>query len=273
MSAAAEMNSHWFLKLLSYPRSIIVLLFIPIWTLFTALTIIILGFIPGGAQFGDFCASVWGTVLVKISGLEVEVRGRENLPQSGGLVLFNHTSNFDIFLMMCFLAERKLKFGAKAELFKVPFLARAMATVGALPIERKDREKVLALYKVAESRMQNGETFALAPEGTRQKDFNLGSFRNGPFLFAVGAQGPIIPLVIAGALPIMPPGAPKVNWGVWKRKVIMEILPVVETKNLSEESVKQVRDQVRSQMLGKYDELKSELGYPVQNDGSDKIQS
>ncbi|MEZ4873562.1 MAG: hypothetical protein R2827_15240 [Bdellovibrionales bacterium] len=56
----------------------------------------------------------------------------------------------------------------------------------------------------------------------------------------MGAQGPLIPLVIAGALPIMPPGSPFINLGVWKRKVILEILPSVPTSGKTEEDVEEL---------------------------------
>ncbi len=256
---------HPLLRLLSYPRSVLIGLFIPVWTLVCALLLIVFSFIPGTRPLLNFIASnVWSRTFLKISGLDIEVRGRENFPDQGGLFLFNHTSNFDIFILFGTFPEKAIKFGAKGELFKIPILSMAMRRLGILPIERKNRKKVLQVYKSAEQRMKAGENFALAPEGTRMKDYALGSFRNGPFLFAVGAQSPIIPVVIAGALPIMPPRSILVNPGVWKRKVIIQILPYVNTKGYTEDNVRQVRDQVREVMLEKYTALKNELGLPQQ---------
>ncbi|MEZ4873561.1 MAG: 1-acyl-sn-glycerol-3-phosphate acyltransferase [Bdellovibrionales bacterium] len=122
MGGNSKHKSNIFLKALTYPRALIVLLFIPFWTALHATIILVSSLFLGRSNFYDYLAHIWGRTLVLLSGLEVEIRGRDHLPKSGGLMLFNHTSNFDIFLMMGYFGDRRIKFGAKAELFKVPLL-------------------------------------------------------------------------------------------------------------------------------------------------------
>src|SRR5262249_3071730 len=147
----------------------------------------------------DFvCIQMWAKPLLWVSGVKLEIRGRENVAQGGKgfLILFNHSSNYDIPVLFCF--PRSFRFGAKVELFKIPFFGRAMKMCGVLPIDRGNREKVMQVYENAISRVEKGECFALAPEGTRQNQPRIGSFKRGPFEFALNAKMDVVPVVIAG---------------------------------------------------------------------------
>ncbi len=68
-----------------------------------------------------------------------------------------------------------------------------MELCGVLPIDRGNRNKVMKVYENAIARVNRGEAFALAPEGTRQKQVELGRFKRGPFEFAINAQMDIVP--------------------------------------------------------------------------------
>ena len=88
----------------------------------------------------------WGQSACWLFGVQVEVTGKERWKRdSGGVVLFNHTSFFDIFAMAGYLPD--MRFGAKIELFKIPVFGAAMKRVGILPIDRERREKVFAIYQ------------------------------------------------------------------------------------------------------------------------------
>lgn len=202
----------------------------------------------------------WAHLVMRLSGVEVEVRGAANVPtgKTGFLVLFNHTSHVDIITLYGYM-PRAVRFGAKIELFKVPFFGRAMLAMGALPIDRRLREKVLQLYQAAIPRVAEGDAFALAPEGTRQPEERLGKFKFGPFLFAIQAQMNIVPVVIAGAYDVLPKNSLWFNVGKWKRKVIMEILKPVATRGLSEADIDQLQAAIHQDMNQTLDRLKREL--------------
>lgn len=202
----------------------------------------------------------WAHVVMTLSGVEVEVRGANHVPngKTGFLVLFNHTSHVDIITLYGYM-PRAVRFGAKIELFKVPFFGRAMLAMGALPIDRRLREKVLQLYQAAIPRVAAGDAFALAPEGTRQSEQRLGKFKYGPFLFAIQAQMNILPVVIAGAYDVLPKNSLWFNVGRWKRKVIMEILRPVSTRGLSEADIDRLQASIHEDMHQTLERLKLEL--------------
>jgi 1-acyl-sn-glycerol-3-phosphate acyltransferase len=154
---------------------------------------------------------------------------------------------------------RSFRFGAKIELFKIPFFGKAMELCGVLPIDRSNRNKVMQVYENAIARVKKGEAFALAPEGTRQKEATLGRFKRGPFEFAINAQMDIVPVVLAGAYDVLPKDGVLINVGRWRRKVIVQILPRVSTKGLTIEQVDGLLENVRSQMDPIYIQLNEEL--------------
>lgn len=237
------------LKCLSYPRSIVGALLIVLWTLICSVFVIIVIVATGRKEKSAYLVSkIWAKALLIFHGVEVELRGRENLPSTGCLYLFNHTSHFDI-LAIFSASPRFCYFGAKSELFAIPVFGSAIRKAGALPIERKNREKVMQVYRDAEQRVQQGDVFALAPEGTRREGRGtLGEFKSGPFFFAVNAQMPLVPLVLIGCENVLPKHALLANWGVWRQKVIMEILPPIYPQGRDEAQVPLLKEKSREAM-------------------------
>ncbi|MBX7231838.1 MAG: 1-acyl-sn-glycerol-3-phosphate acyltransferase [Bdellovibrionales bacterium] len=249
-------------RILSFPRSLLVTIWFYFHTLCCALLVIFLSPFYLPQRLADFIIKVlWASPVLFFAGIEVEVRGSELWPQNSGcLIIFNHSSWMDIIILSAKL-PRVPRFGAKIELFSIPFFGTAMRKVGVLPIERKNRRNVLNIYREAEKRAANGECFALAPEGTRQTQLALGRFKRGPFLFAVHAQMPLLALVLAGARDTMP----KSSWllnnsGFWKKKVLVEILPPISTLGKSERDLEDIQTKAINLMGEKITQLNRELG-------------
>ncbi len=177
----------------------------------------------------------WGKTLLALFNIRCHVQGAEKIPDQGVLFLFNHTSHFDILIIHA-VTPRICRFGAKVELFKIPLFAQAMRAAGALPIARGNRAEVFKVYHEAETRFANGESFILAPEGTRQTVPDIGPFKTGPFVFAVNAKVPIVPIVVVGAIDIMHKKSLLINWGVWRKVIEVRYLdPIVPASwNLDE---------------------------------------
>lgn len=196
---------------------------------------------------------VWSRWPLWLSGVTVDVRGLENVPRegdgrkAGGVVVFNHQSYADIFALYGYFPD-SVRFGAKIELFKIPVFGSAMRAAGVLPIDRKNRDKVLKIYEAAVPRLQAGEYLALAPEGTRQKEKKLGKFKTGPFIFAIQSQMPLYPVVLEGAIDVMPRSSIMFNPYSWRRKIVMQILPPVSTIGLEDKDIHMLQAKVFEQM-------------------------
>lgn len=216
------------LNLLSYPRSILMTLIYPVFLLITSGIGVVLNLLFNSRHIDNRVIKTWCRLTCWMFGVEVAVKGEENLKtQAGCLLLFNHTSFFDIFALHSYVSN--LRFGAKIELFSIPIFGVAMRRTGVLPIARTKIEEVIKVYQDAEVRVRNGEKFALAPEGTRQDRETLGPFKSGPFIFAINSKAPVVPVIIRGASEVLDNHSLVPNLGRWKRTIRVEFLPAVDS--------------------------------------------
>lgn len=249
------------LNWLSYPRSYVMSLVIGLHTLLISSIVLCAALITRSRVVCNWLISnLWARPVLWMAGVKVEIRGFENLPKGpkGYLVLFNHTSLADIPILQGRF-PKTLNFGAKIELFRIPVFGPAMASAGTLKIDRGDRKGVMKIYQEAIARVNQGDAFALAPEGTRQMEPVLGRFKRGPFEFAVNAQMNLLPVLIAGALDVLPKDTIWFNRGRWHRKVILQILPAIPTENLDATHLAELQNRVRASMETKYAQLNAEL--------------
>jgi len=249
------------LDLISYPRAVFVLIFGFVSTGFLSVFIPVMAWLSGSKKLVDWLIEdVWSLPLVVLAGVRVEVRGAELVNQSkkGCLILFNHSSLWDIPVLFKGF-PRPFRFGAKVELFKIPVFGWAMRMCGTLPIDRRNRNKVMKVYQEAITRIENGECFALAPEGTRQDGAQLGKFKRGPFEFAINAEADIVPVIIAGALKVLPKHSAWINVGRFRRRVIVQILPPVNAREYTMETVEALQDRVRAEMEPAFIQLNQEI--------------
>ena len=133
-------------------------------------------------------------------GMNVVLEGWKNRMAYEGPVVYlcNHMSTVETILMPPTL----LTFGpfnivAKASLAHIPFLVRAAAHMGMVPIGRKSpREDLVNMLKVGTERIAAGNSFLIFPQGTRQKVFSRKVFSSIGAKLAERAGCPIIPIVV-----------------------------------------------------------------------------
>jgi 1-acyl-sn-glycerol-3-phosphate acyltransferase len=247
------------LKILSYPRALIMATLYPFFLGAISAFCVLVNVIFNRREYDDYVVASWGRISLWMFGVKVKMEGLENIPRGGGVFLFNHSSIFDIFALAGYIPS--LRFGAKVELFKIPFFGWAMRRIGILPIARQNKEEVFRVYKATEDRLRAGERIALAPEGTRQPtEEKLGRFKAGPFVFAINAQVPVIPVVIKNASYILNKGAFLPNLGTWEKDITVRILPAIETKNLKVDDRPTLQNKVMECMSPYFTTLQEEFG-------------
>ncbi|MCX5869640.1 MAG: lysophospholipid acyltransferase family protein [Deltaproteobacteria bacterium] len=148
----------------------------------------------------------WARLFCLIAGVRVTIEGADKLqPQTGYIYCANHLSQFDIFSFQGYF-PLSFRWLAKEELFKVPFLGRAMTNAGAIAINRShSREAVKSLQQAAE-RIKAGTSILIFPEGTRSPDGTLQPFKGGAMLLAIKAGAPIVPVAFVGSYAVLPKG-------------------------------------------------------------------
>lgn len=207
-----------------------------------------------GKDFPEWVVMGWTKLCVQAARIKLHVSGKENIPEAGNLFVINHTSLFDIPVAHQSISKR-VRFGAKIELFKIPLFSWAMRKSGILPIARTQLAQVIQVYEQASLRIKSGESFVLAPEGTRQKtDTALGNFKTGPFVLAIKAQCLITPVVVYGTSKVLSKGKVTID-GSHEHHVLVRILPSVPTKGLSLSDRDELKDQVFSMMSKNFMEM------------------
>lgn len=126
-----------------------------------------------------------------------EVRGREHVPRTGGLIVAsNHVSYFDPPLVGT-AAVRELHFLAKEELFRPPVFGSLIRFFNSIPIRRGVAD-LSGLAKAIEV-LRSGKALIMFPEGTRSRDGQLRPARPGIGMLAVGTDALIVPCYISGS--------------------------------------------------------------------------
>lgn len=193
----------------------------------------------------------WSSKGLKICGIKLILTGKHNLPTVGSVLLFNHSSLLDILAIYASVgpcASGPIYFGGKKELFKIPVFGFVMRKMRMLPIQRNNIRKTQAVYKNAVSRLHAGDHFCLSPEGGRATTSQIKKFKSGPFVFALQAQAPLVPLVISGMSGILPKQNLFLNLtGPCTLKI--SILPAISTKSKTLDDRHELKDQIQKQFL------------------------
>jgi len=215
-------------------------------TLIMCIPIIILPF-KKLKPFWYYYVRIWAQCLCWAMGMKLIVKGLENLPKGTGVYVFNHLSLVDSLVIFA-TVPRRVYFGAKIELFKIPVLGTAIKNLDFLPVSRSNTPASIRFLNNARTRLIAGDSFVLSPEGTRQSNGEIGTFKNGPFFLAINAKVPIIPVVLNNTEKIMPNKTVWINPGVWTRKISVHILKPVESSQFDFRDRHLMRNLVRFKM-------------------------
>jgi 1-acyl-sn-glycerol-3-phosphate acyltransferase len=184
----------------------------------------------------------WSRELLRDAGVELHVRGTENVPPGEPFVVMsNHRSYYDIPTVFCAVPGR-LRMVAKKELFRVPIFGRAMLAAGFVKIDRDKRERAIESLRASERLLADGTRVWIAPEGTRSPDGQLGPFKAGGFHMALEAKVRILPLALRGTENVMHADSVVVTKGA---KVMVDILPPIDAPSFGRERRKALMAEVR----------------------------
>ena len=125
--------------------------------------------------------------------IEVEVIGRENLPNEPCVIVSNHQGQWETFSMQYLF--HPLCTLLKKELLYIPFWGWAMKMLNPIAINRdKPKEAILQTLEEGSNRLKEGMYVLLFPEGTRVKAGRVGNYARSSFELAKRNKVKILPL-------------------------------------------------------------------------------
>lgn len=125
----------------------------------------------------------------------LEVRGVENVPKEGGVIVAaNHSSYLDPPVIGVAL-RRQATYMAREGLFKIPLL-RTFVAAFSFPVKRgRPRPSTI---KEAVHRLKRGELIVMFPEGGRSENGKILDPKRGVGLIATISGVPVVPALIRG---------------------------------------------------------------------------
>lgn len=191
-------------------------------------------------------------ITLFLSGCKKHVAGMENIPKDTPVMFAaNHRSFYDILLAYATLASAHIQtaFISKIEIKKFPVIAQWMYFLNCLFMNRGDMKQNMGVILNAISLIKDGYSIYIAPEGTRNTEDTLLSFKEGSMKIATKTKAPIIPVCIRNTENILEAHSPWIRSG----HVYIEYGKPVYPDELGKEEKKYIGAYVRNIIQEMYD--------------------
>lgn len=187
--------------------------------------------------------NVWGSIYTWINPVwSVRIRGRELIDGSPCVMVSNHLSLVDIFVMHRLF--RHFKWVSKLEVFKLPVIGWNMRLNGYVPLRRGNRDSVLEMFARCRAALATGSPIMMFPEGTRSRTGQLKPFKPGAFELAKEASVPLQPIVVQGTFHAMP----ATGLLVGPARMRVTVLPKIPLDRVEALSVEELSDLARGRI-------------------------
>jgi len=130
----------------------------------------------------------------------VKVRGLENIPEEGPVLLVcNHVSFLDPLVIMAGV-RRPVRFVMYYKIFNIPVLSFIFRTAKAIPIagRNEDIELMNKAFDAVDQALADGEVVCIFPEGAITRDGAIAPFRPGVETILARRPVPVVPLALRG---------------------------------------------------------------------------
>ena len=148
------------------------------------------------------CGRMATRALAVLTATPLQVRGLEHLPQGPCILVANHASYLDVYVLMAAI-PRHFHYVAKRELLDNRWIAKALQRIGTLFVERFDLQRSAEAGQEMVEAARSGKALAFFPEGTFKRMPGLLPFRMGAFVAAAQAGVPLVPVTIRGTRSIL----------------------------------------------------------------------
>lgn len=157
-----------------------------------------------GLKFLHWTSCIWGSILTWVNPLwKVRISGRDKIKADRTYILIsNHQSMLDILVL--YRLFKRFKWVSKAELFKIPIIGWNMSLNRYISVDRGTKSGHMRMMRKCEENLKQGNSIMIFPEGTRSRDGNIHTFKEGAFLLAKSCKVDIVPIILKGTFAAFP---------------------------------------------------------------------
>ena len=196
-----------------------------------------------------------GVTALRLNGRwTFRTRGQLADPRRPYVVVANHESYADVFLISCFPWE--MKWLSKDTMFKIPCMGWMMQMAGDIKLIRGKRESAIDAINQCRDRLAKKVSIMIFPEGTRSKTWEMLPFKDGAFKLAIEAGVPILPIAVAGTRNAMAKG----TFRFLRARALAQVLEPVDTTGMTSADIPALKQLVRDRIDAGRRALAAELG-------------
>lgn len=195
--------------------------------------------VGGRGRFAHACAQWWARLILVTSGVRVARDGVALPPDDTSCVyVSNHASIYDIPILFTSV-PRQLRILAKDSLGRFPFIGWHLQRSGHLLVDRRNPGP--STFRKMKRMVGQGASLIVFPEGSRTPDGHVQAFKRGPFLLAIEAGLPVVPVSIANSRAVMLKGELK----VCPAAVQVTVHQAISTSDLTREDARELAARVQ----------------------------
>lgn len=187
---------------------------------------------------------LWSKFTINVIGMDIRVKGRENIPDEPCLFVGNHTSILDIPVIF-YSINKPVGFIAKKEVLKIPILSYWLSKGKCIALDRQNPRDAVRMISEGVENLKEGYSMMIFPEGTRSLDGKTLPFKKGSMKLATKAKVPILPVTIDASFTSF-----EDNNKFKPSTITVTFHKAIETVNLTKDEERTLSEDVRNIIIG-----------------------
>ncbi len=189
----------------------------------------------------------WGRdinwLMARLVGIEVEVRGRENLPDTPCIIASKHQSAWDTVSWLNTI--RRPAIVLKSDLLWIPIYGQMCIKAGMIIVNRKGQAKALKkMIMDGQRALDDGRHIVIFPQGTRtapDDDTSEKPYQIGVAALYNGLDAPVVPVAVNSGL-----FWPRRSWQRHPGKIVVEFLTPIPSGQKRKIFMKELEESIET---------------------------